>query len=309
MIGSGSLVGGAGGFPYPTASFSGTSFPISVFFTLSEGAVSQANNIAPGPITLPIQTTSVTTGFATNTSAAPAASGVACVVDQNPSGTILPHNYEMATYTVVDGTHLRLTLNKVHAAGTTVAIGGLCGYGLEQTVDTVFGIRQVFPVVGSFSSTALYYAGGATAIVGISNQTGGYLNVSSNIAAVARNGNVVTLTASGTFPQDINGLTMTVSGVADGSYNGSFPVTTTGPNTVTYSQTGPNSSSSGGALTYLTEGTPCIRWRRSSAFSTRRPKRSMDRWRSRRTRWRGRLATRSRSLTTIRSASRPIPRP
>ena len=254
VISAGSLIGGAGGAPYPTANFTGTSFPVSVFFTLAQGAVSQANNIAPGAVTLSIQTANLTPGFATNTSAAPAGSGVACVVDQNPSGTVLPHNYEMANYTVVDGTHFRLTLNKVHAAGTTVAIGGLCGYGLEQTVDTVAGIRQVFPVVGSLSPTTLYYAGGVTAIVGISNETGGYLNVSSAIASVARSGNVVTLTASGNFPQDINGLNMTVSGVGDGSYNGTFTVTTTSANTLTYSQSGPNSSSAGGNISYLTGG-------------------------------------------------------
>ncbi len=254
VITSGLLIGGAGGAPYPTASFTGTSFPVSVFFTLAQGAVSQGTNIAPGAVTLPIVTSNVTSGFATNTSAAPAANGVACVVDLSPSGTVLPHNYEMANYTVVDGSHFRLTLNKVHAAQTTVAIGGLCGYGLEQTVDTVSGIRQVFPVVGSLSSTTLYYAGGATAIVGISNETGGFLNVSSSVASVARNGNVVTLTATGNFPQDINGLTMTVSGVGDGSYNGTFPVTTTSANTLTYNQAGPNSSSSGGNLSYLTGG-------------------------------------------------------
>ena len=76
-------------------------------------------------------------------------------------------NYEMANYTVVDGTHLQMTLNKAHRCAATVAIGGLCGYGLEQTVDTAKGIRQVFPVVGSYSATGLYYAGGATAIVGV----------------------------------------------------------------------------------------------------------------------------------------------
>ncbi len=254
VISSGVLTGGSGGFPYPTASFSGTSFPVSVFFTLAQGAVSQAANLAPGTVTLPIQTSNVITGFATNTSAAPAASGVACVVDQNPSGVILPHNYEMANYTATDGGHFRLTLNKVHAAGTTVAIGGLCGYGLEQTVDTQAGIRQVFPVVGSITPTSLYYAGGATAIVGISNQTSGFLNVSASVASIARSGNTVTLTASGNFPQDINGLPMTISGVGDSSFNGTFNVATTGPNTLTYSQTGPNVTSSGGTLSYLTGG-------------------------------------------------------
>ncbi|WP_263382780.1 GDSL-type esterase/lipase family protein [Granulicella arctica] len=201
-----------------------------------------------------ILTSGVTAGFATNTAAAPATSGVACVVDQNPAGGFLPHNYEMANYTVVDGTHLRLTLNKVHAAQSTVAIGGLCGYGIEQTVDTVAGIRQLFPVVGSCSSTALYYAGGQTAIVGITGQTGGFLNLSATVASIARSANLVTLTATGRFPQDINGLSMTIGGVTDSSYNGTFVVTTTSANTLTYAQAGPDSTSTNGTASILTGG-------------------------------------------------------
>ena len=88
-----------------------------------------------------------------------------------------PHNYEMANYTVVDGTHLQMTLNKVHRAGATIAFGGLCGYGLEQTVDTVSGIRQVFPVIGSFSATGLYYARSVSAIVGVQGNTSSFFNV------------------------------------------------------------------------------------------------------------------------------------
>src|SRR5580692_11184979 len=45
---------------------------------------------------------------------------------------------------------------------------------------------------------------------------------------------------------------MTVQSVTDPSYNGSFAVTTTGPNTLTYPNTGPNSTSSGGSMTYVT---------------------------------------------------------
>ena len=65
---------------------------------------------------------------------------------RNADGT---PNYEMAPYTVVDATHMQLTLAKPHIANATITVGGLCGYGLEQTVDTHIGIRQVFPVVGS----------------------------------------------------------------------------------------------------------------------------------------------------------------
>lgn len=73
----------------------------------------------------------------------------------------------MADYTIVDGTHVQLTLNRAHFAQATIAMGGLCGYGLEQTIDTANDIRQIFSVIGSYSATGLYYAGGATAVAGV----------------------------------------------------------------------------------------------------------------------------------------------
>src|SRR5208283_2884050 len=104
----------------------------------------------------PIATSGVPSGYATNAAAIGASSGLACVIDQT-SG-YAPDNFEMAPYTVVDATHLQMTLNKPHQILATVSIGGLCGYGLEQTVDTANGIRQLFPVVGAYSTTGLYYA-------------------------------------------------------------------------------------------------------------------------------------------------------
>ena len=252
VLTTGVLTGAVSGGPGAGASFSGTAFPVSVFLTTAQAMTSQANNLAPGTVTVPIATSGVATGFATNTAALPSGSGVACVVDV-PNG-FSAHNYEMASYTVVDGTHVQMTLNKVHAAGATVAVGGLCGYGLEQTVDTANGLRQVFPVIGSYSATGLYYAGGQTGIVGVAGQTSGFLNVNLAVAAIARSGNVVTVTTAGNLPVDVNGLTMTMAGVADASYNGSFTVTTTGPNTLTYNSTGADSSSSGGTVAMLTGG-------------------------------------------------------
>ncbi len=254
-ITTGLLAGGAiavSGSPGPTASFSGTSFPVSVFLATAQVAHSGSNNVAPGLVTLPIATSGVYAGFATSTVALPAPSGVACVTDV--PNNFNPTNYEMAAYTVVDATHLQMTLNKVHASGATVAVGGLCGYGVEQTVDTVNGIRQVFPVIGSYSPAGLYYAAHETPILGISGLTSSYLNVSRQIASVTRNGNAVTLTVVGSMPVDVNGLQMTVSGVTDSSFNGSFGVTSTGSNTLTYSQTAANGTSSGGTIGLITGG-------------------------------------------------------
>lgn len=248
----GAIVGGNNSGPHAFAQFSGTSFPVSVFLSLGQAVTSQANNIAPGTVTVPIATTGIPAGYATNTAAIGPSTGLVCIVDQT-SG-YAPDNYEMAPYTIVDGSHLQLTLNKPHQDLATLAFGGLCGYGLEQTVDTANNIRQVFPIVGSISSTSLYYAGGSTPVVGVMDQTSGYVNVSAPIASAVRSGNIVTVTTSGNLSYNIGGLTATISGAADSSYNGSFTVTTTGPNTFTYAQTGPDSSTSGGAIAVLTGG-------------------------------------------------------
>jgi trimeric autotransporter adhesin len=255
VITAGLLTSGTGevsNAPGAGATFSGTNFPVSVFLATAQTIPSQANNIAPGTVTVPIATSGVTAGFATNTAAVPSPSGVACVADQEYGN--FPHNYEMANYTMVDGTHLQMTLNKVHRAGATIAFGGLCGYGLEQTVDTVGQIRQVFPVIGSYSPTGLYYGGGMAADVGVQGGTSAFINVTLPIAAIVRTNNVVTVTLAGDMPVDVNGLTMNVSGVADQSYNGSFIVTSTASNTLTYPETGANSTSTGGAVAELTGG-------------------------------------------------------
>ena len=254
LITTGLLIAGtrqSGSQPGQGANFSGTNFPVSVFLATAQLVPSRANNVAPGTVTVAIETSGAPTGFATNTTAIPSPSGVACITEP---GGLYPHNYEMVNYTVVDGSHLQMTFNKVHRSGSTIAIGGLCGYGIEETVDTVRGIRQVFPVIGSYSATGLYYAGGQSGIIGITGQTGGFLNVNLSIAAIARSNNVVTVTTAGNLPVDVNGLTMNISGVADSSYNGSFSVTTTGANTLTYADTGANSSSTSGTVSVLTGG-------------------------------------------------------
>lgn len=256
VISVGSLVGGAAGQPFATALFSGTSFPVSVFLETAAAATSQPTNMAPGTVTLPITTTGVPTGFASNTAALPASSGVACVADPQYQAAFAFPNFETAAYTVVDGTHIQLTLNKVHVSGAVIAVGGLCGYGLEQTADTSGVFRQVFPVVGSINGTSLYYADGGNPVIGrsTSGTTSAYANLSLSIAAISRTGNVVTVTTAAPLPRDVNGLGLTVSGVADSSYNGTFAVTTTSRNTLTYADTGADSTSSGGTVGLLTGG-------------------------------------------------------
>ena len=252
VISAGTIVS-SGGDLFATVNFSGTSFPASVFLQVTQGANSQAGNLAPGTVTLPIATSGVQSGLATSTAGLPG-NGVACVADT--AGPVGIPNFETARYTVADGTHLQLTLNKVHFAGAVVAVGGLCGYGLEQTVDTVGGVRQVFPVVGSISGTKLYYAPGNTNVVGNagSGSTSGYLNASVGIASAVRRGGSTTLTTGTAFPADLNGLSLTVSGVADASFNGTFAVATTGSNRLTYTNAGSDGSSTGGTVGTVTGG-------------------------------------------------------
>jgi hypothetical protein len=252
-LSTGTLTGGVIGGRQPSATFSGTSFPVSTLLETAQAIPTQATNISPGTVTFAIVTSGVPSGFATNTAALPAPSGVACVSDVfvSPAQAM---NFESASYTVVDSSHLQMTLLRPHANGATIAVGGLCGYGLEQTVDTASGIRQVFPVVASTSATSLLYAGGGTQIVGQQAGTSAYANVNLVIASIARSGNVVTVTTASNLPEDLNGLSLTVQGVTDSSYNGTFNVTTTGPNSLTYSETGANSTSAGGTVSLVTGG-------------------------------------------------------
>ena len=72
---------------------------------------------------------------------------------------------------------------------------------------------------------------------------------SGSVASVSRNGGLVTLVSSNTLPAGLSGRAISISGVSDSSYNGTFVVTQTGPTTLTYSVGyGDNGSSSGGTF-------------------------------------------------------------
>lgn len=254
-ISTGQLVGGNYvASPAATAQFTGTSFPASTFFQIATAAPPQSNTMAPGTVTLAISTSGLPTGFRTNTASSPAGSGVGCVIDNVGGGSVLPQNYEMAPFTVVDGTHVQLTLNKPHGPNAVLAIGGLCGYGLEQSVDTFYGLRQVFPVVGSIDATSLYVASGATTIVGRNGSTSGFVNLSYPVASVQRSNGTVTVQLNVPSPQDLSGTNITLSGVSDASFNGSFTMTLVSANQFQFSQSGPDASSTGGTVQLLTGG-------------------------------------------------------
>ena len=250
-ITTGTLIGGSTSGRHPAASFTGTSFPVSTLLETAQSIPTQATNIQPGTVSVAITASGAPTGYATNTAALLTSSGVACVSDAQSPG-VEPTNFETAAYSIVDASHLQLTLVRPHASGATIAVGGLCGYGLEQTVDTINGIRQVFPVIASTASNGLIYAGGQSALVGQTAAQSAYANLNLVIASIARTGNLVTVTTAGNLPEDVSGLTMTVQGVTDASYNGSFAVTTIGPNSLTYASSGANSSSAGGTVSLVT---------------------------------------------------------
>lgn len=228
--------------------FSGTSFPVSTFFTVAGAINPQSTNVAPGTVTVPIVTSGVSPGYSTNTASAPAASGIACVA--SPTATGGPDAFETAPYTIVDGSHIQLVLNRPKYSGATIAMGGLCGYGIEQTADTVNGIRQVFPVIGSLSSTQLLYSGLNTSTLGVKQVNSAFANYSYTIASLQRSSNVVTVTLSSNVVADLNGLSLTIAGATDSSFNGTFVISSTAANQFTYTQTGPNASSTGGSATY-----------------------------------------------------------
>jgi hypothetical protein len=255
VLTTGTLTGGnRTGAPLPTATFAGTSFAVSSFVQLAAAVPPQATNMAPGTVTVAIATSGLPSGFAASTGAL-GTSGVACVTDAINGGGNTAANYEMAAYTVSDATHLTLTLNKPHMNGAVVAVGGLCGYGLEQTVDTAGGIRQVFPVEGSTSATGLYYVGGVVNIVGSTGTTSAYANLSTTLATLARAGGTVTATGAAQFARDLNGLTVTVAGATDPTFNGTFTATSTSANTLTWTQAGAaDGSTTGGTLSVVTGG-------------------------------------------------------
>jgi YidC/Oxa1 family membrane protein insertase len=78
-----------------------------------------------------------------------------------------------------------------------------------------------------------------------------YDGSNTRIASASRSGDVVTLTAAETLPANLNGRAVAVS-IADGTYNGTFIATLTGPYTLTYTQplvaANANASSAGGTL-------------------------------------------------------------
>lgn len=83
-----------------------------------------------------------------------------------------------------------------------------------------------------------------------------YDGASASISSASRNGGLVTLAISGAMPAGISGRAVSISGVADSSFNGTYIVTQSGPTTLTYTQPyGDNTTSTGGSLATLNGAT------------------------------------------------------
>ena len=100
VIANGALVGGTTTGRQPSATFSGTSFALSTLLETAQTVTSQANDVRPGTVIVPIVTAGQPAGFSNNTAALPTAAGIACVADTQP-GDGRPLNFETAPYQVV----------------------------------------------------------------------------------------------------------------------------------------------------------------------------------------------------------------
>jgi YidC/Oxa1 family membrane protein insertase len=77
-----------------------------------------------------------------------------------------------------------------------------------------------------------------------------------SISSVSRNNHVVTVSVSGTVPSGLNGRAVSINGVGDSSFNGTYVVTQSGPSTLTYAQDyGDNASSNGGTISTVNGAT------------------------------------------------------
>lgn len=94
------------------------------------------------------------------------------------------------------------------------------------------------PIAASATGTPLAYAPSTSALVGLNSVV---------ISTVARSGGLVSATTA-TALTAAPGQTIYVTGVTDASYDGGFSIISASGTSLTWDQTGPNSSSSGGSV-------------------------------------------------------------
>jgi len=187
----------------------------------------RAKTLPPTPSTPPIA--------AQQTPAAPAASVATpqpATVAKSPAPGIPSVQASAESTTVVENDLYRITFSNRGAQVTSWVLKGPYTDAEGHPLDLVN--QQAAKLFGY--PLSLYTGDGAKA----------------SIASVSRNGSVVTLMAAGNLPAGLNGRAVAISGVSDSSYDGTFVVKVTGPNTLTYTQNyGDSGSSTGGTLSTL----------------------------------------------------------
>jgi YidC/Oxa1 family membrane protein insertase len=77
-----------------------------------------------------------------------------------------------------------------------------------------------------------------------------------SISSISRNNHLVSVTVSGAIPAGLSGRAVSINGVSDNTFNGTYVVSQTGANTLTYPQDyGDNATSTGGTLTTVNGAT------------------------------------------------------
>jgi hypothetical protein len=178
------ITNNGGGTPV-TFTGSGTSWPVSTVNTTTTAAIA-----APGSRTVTLGSTS---GITTST--------VLVICDASAYETVIP--------SAVGSGSITATFAAPHSSGAIVAAGGLSGYFLELTADTVSAattggtnLRQAFPVLYSTSSTSLvasidqqggwssFQSGSATAWTNSSGSNGYVLYPGAQLTSVYSSGAV-----------------------------------------------------------------------------------------------------------------------
>lgn len=233
-------------FPQTSVSFAGSScVPVSQMF-LAASACTNSNvyqNGACGATNQAIATTSLPSGFLSSTSGVPS-TGVACVSTSN-DGNRQNDQFEMANYTITDGTHIQLTYTQPHPLPAIISIGGSCGLslvpwanvsGTVSQITTNNAPEQAVMGVGSPDANTLYIGNyAALAAVGQFADSRVFYAQLTPVTIVG-NGTTATISISGET-YTYNGLTATISGASPSGFNGTVPLTQTGTFTLTYPST------------------------------------------------------------------------
>jgi YidC/Oxa1 family membrane protein insertase len=208
-----------------------------VFVIALFGAQYYHSKMNPAPSTAPSSTSTSTSQPMQSSAAAPVAAlpGAVPAKASAPSVPVVQASAE--TTTVIENELYRITLSNRGAQVISWILKGSSYTDSDgKPLDLVH--QQAAKLFGY--PLSLYTYDGSTA----------------SIAAASRSHNLVTLQIAGNVPAGLNGRAVAISGISDNTFNGSYVVTQTGPNTLTYRQDyGEDASSTGGTLSTVNGAT------------------------------------------------------